>query len=148
MQKVFRYLIEKPQAKPVLEKPKPEPKRENVESRPTIQQNNTGERFLIYGEISLDMQTRRLKMRGQIINIPPTTFDYLVVLVRHAPNVVGYQALIAEAKGNQADFREAQQQVKWHMHHIRQALKAIEANPSKPIYLINQRGVGYRLVTD
>jgi two-component system alkaline phosphatase synthesis response regulator PhoP len=91
------------------------------------------------------MHARRLKIGGQIVDIPPTTFDYLVVLVRHAPNVVDYQTLIAEAQGYQADFREAQELVKWHVHHIRQA---IEPNPRKPIYLINQRGIGYRLVAD
>jgi len=118
---------------------------EEVESAPTVTGEDSNERFLVCGEMSLDMHARRLKVRGQIIDIPPTTFDYLVVLVRHAPNVVDYQTLIAEAQGYQADFREAQELVKWHVHHIRQA---IEPNPRKPIYLINQRGVGYRLVTD
>ena len=118
---------------------------EDIEPIVTTQVGNPDERFLVCGEISLDMHARRLKMGGQIVDIPPTTFDYLVVLVRHAPNVVDYQTLIAEAQGYQADFREAQELVKWHVHHIRQA---IEPNPRKPIYLINQRGVGYRLVTD
>ena len=118
---------------------------ESVESIPKITVEDTSERFLIHGEISLDMHARRLKMGGKNVDIPPTTFDYLVVLVRHAPNVVDYQTLIAEAQGYQADFREAQELVKWHVHHIRQA---IEPNPRKPIYLLNQRGVGYRLVSD
>ena len=118
---------------------------EDAEPIPTAQGENPDERFLVCGEISLDMHARRLKMGGQIVDIPPTTFDYLVVLVRHAPNVVDYQTLIAEAQGYQADFREAQELVKWHVHHIRQA---IEPNPRKPIYLINQRGIGYRLVAD
>jgi two-component system alkaline phosphatase synthesis response regulator PhoP len=103
------------------------------------------ERFIIRGHISLDLQARRLKVRELTASIPPTTFDYLVVLARHAPNVVDYQTLVAESQGYRADFREAQELVKWHVHHIRQA---IEPNPRKPIYLINQRGTGYRLVAD
>jgi DNA-binding response OmpR family regulator len=103
------------------------------------------ERFIVRGNISLDIQTRRLKVREQLISIPPTTFDYLVVLARHAPNVVEYQTLVAEAQGYQADFREAQELVKWHVHHIRQAL---EPDSRNPIYLINVRGTGYRLVAD
>lgn len=106
---------------------------------------NTSERFIICGNINLDLQARRLKVREQIISIPPTTFDYLVVLARHSPAVVDYQTLVAEAQGYQADFRDAQELVKWHVHHIRQA---IEPDPRKPVYLINQRGIGYRLVTD
>lgn len=111
----------------------------------TISQENAIERYIIRGNINLDVQARRLKVRDQIINISPTSFDYLVVLARHSPNVVDYQTLVAEAQGYQADFREAQELVKWHVHHIRQA---IESNPRKPNYLINQRGTGYRLVAD
>jgi DNA-binding response OmpR family regulator len=108
-------------------------------------EENTLDRFLIRGNINLDVHARRLKIGEQIVSIPPTTFDYLVVLARHSPNVVDYQTLVAEAQGYQADYREAQELVKWHVHHIRQV---IETNPRKPIYLINERGTGYRLVAD
>ena len=111
----------------------------------SISEENTNERFLIRGDINLDLHARRLRVKEQTVDIPPTTFDYLVVLIRHAPNVVDYQTLVAEAQGYQADYREAQELVKWHVHHIRQA---IEPNPRNPVYLINQRGVGYRIVAD
>jgi len=117
----------------------------DVQQAPATPEENVSKRFLIRGSISIDLQARRLKVREQEADIPPTTFDYLVTLARHAPNVVDYQTLVAEAQGYQADFREAQELVKWHVHHIRQA---IEPNPRKPIYLINQRGIGYRLVVD
>ncbi len=67
------------------------------------------------------------------------------MLVRHAPNVVDYQTLVAEAQGYQAEMREAQEVVKWHVHHIRQA---IEPDVRRPTMLINVRGSGYRLVID
>jgi DNA-binding response OmpR family regulator len=117
------------------------------DSRPvlSIPKEDTNERFLIRGDINLDLYGRRLKVKEQTVDIPPTTFDYLVVLIRHAPNVVDYQTLVAEAQGYQADYREAQELVKWHVHHIRQA---IEPDPRNPVYLINQRGIGYRIVAD
>jgi len=118
---------------------------ENSQPVLSIPSDNVNERFLIRGDINLDLHARRLKVKEQTVDIPPTTFDYLVVLVRHAPNVVDYQTLVAEAQGYQADYREAQELVKWHVHHIRQA---IEPNPRKPIYLLNERGTGYRLVAD
>ena len=111
----------------------------------SISNQDVNERFLIRGDINLDLHARRLKIKEQIIDIPPTTFDYLVVLVRHAPNVVDYQTLVTEAQGYQVEYREAQDLVKWHVHHIRQA---IEPDPRKPVYLINQRGVGYRILAD
>lgn len=103
------------------------------------------ERFLKRGPIVLDMQTRRVIQDDQIINIPPTSFDYLLVLARHAPDVVDYQTLVAEAQGFQTDPREAQELSKWHIHQLRQA---IEPDGHNPVYLLNVRGIGYRFVTD
>jgi DNA-binding response OmpR family regulator len=107
--------------------------------------NPSADRFLKRGGLVLDLHKRRLILNEQTINIPPTSFDYLVVLARHAPNVVSYQTLVAEAQGYQADGREAQELTKWHIHQLRQA---IEQETHKPSYLINVRGTGYRLVAD
>ena len=42
-------------------------------------------------------------MKDRVINLPPTSFDYLLVLARHAPSVVDYQTLVSEAQGYEAD---------------------------------------------
>ena len=105
----------------------------------------SGDRYLKRGKLVLDLHTRRLTINGREADLPPTAFDYLLVLVRHAPNVVDYQTLVAEAQGYQAEMREAQEVVKWHVHHIRQA---IEPDVRRPTMLINVRGSGYRLVID
>lgn len=102
-------------------------------------------RFYKRGVITLDLLARRVTVHDKIVNLPPTSFDYLLVLARHAPAVVDYQTLAAEAQGYQTDVREAQELAKWHIHHIRQV---IEPNPQKPIYIINMRGSGYRFVAD
>ena len=104
---------------------------------------NSDERFLNYGKLSLDLHTHRLMVEDRTVSLPPATFDYLVVLVRHTPNVVDYQTLVTEAQGYEVEVREAQELVKWHVHHIRQA---IEPDVREPVYLINERGIGYRLV--
>jgi DNA-binding response OmpR family regulator len=103
------------------------------------------DRFLKRGALTLDLHKRRLLIDEQTINIPPTSFDYLLVLARHSPNVVNYQTLVAEAQGYQADPHEAQELTKWHIHQLRQA---IEQDAHYPSYLINVRGTGYRLVAD
>jgi two-component system response regulator MtrA len=103
------------------------------------------ERFVSRGTVTLDLHSRRVTVDERVVNLPPTAFDFLLVLVRHAPNVVDYQTLVAEAQGYQAKPREAQELVKWHIHHIRQA---IEPDMQNPIYIINVRGSGYRFVAD
>lgn len=101
------------------------------------------DRFLKRGILTLDIHTRRVTMNEQVINLPPTSFDYLLSLARHSPNVVDYQTLVSEAQGYETDTREAQELTKWHIHHIRQA---IESDASNPVQVINVRGTGYRLV--
>jgi two-component system alkaline phosphatase synthesis response regulator PhoP len=103
------------------------------------------DRFLKRGPLVLDLHARRLLINEQMINVPPTSFDYLLVLARHSPGVVSYQTLVAEAQGYQADAREAQELTKWHIHQLRQVIEQDARNPS---YLINVRGTGYRLVAD
>ena len=102
------------------------------------------DRFLKRGAMTLDLHTRRVILQERAVNLAPTSFDYLLVLARHSPNVVDYQTLVTEAQGYQADPREAQELTKWHIHNIRQAL---EGDADNPIQVINIRGSGYRLVT-
>ena len=106
--------------------------------------NVSDDRFLKRGALTLDMHTHRVSMNDRAISLPPTSFDYLLVLARHTPNVVDYQTLVSEAQGYETDPHEAQELTKWHIHHIRQALEPYTRNP---IYVINVRGIGYRLVT-
>ena len=103
------------------------------------------DRFLSRGKLTLDLHTRRITVGKRAVSLPPTAFDYLLVLVRHAPNVVDYQTLVAEAQGYEVETREAQELSKWHIHHIRQA---IEADAQNPTFIINIRGSGYRFVVD
>lgn len=103
------------------------------------------DRFVSRGTVKLDLHARRVTVGERVVSLPPTAFDYLLVLARHAPNVVDYQTIVTEAQGYQADAREAQELVKWHIHHIRQA---IEPDPQNPVFIINVRGSGYRFVSD
>ena len=103
------------------------------------------DRFLKRGILTLDLHARRIVIQDRVLNLAPTSFDYLLVLARHSPNVVDYQTLVAEAQGYQTDTRDAQELTKWHIHNIRQAL---ESDAGHSIQVVNIRGSGYRLVTD
>ena len=122
-----------------LEKGNGEEKVDSVHPQPSA----VSDRFVRLGMLNLDLYSRRVTMDNRPVDIPPTSFDYLLALVRHSPNVVDYQTLVSEAQGYETDPREAQELTKWHVHNIRQA---IEPDPRKPIHVINVRGTGYRLV--
>lgn len=105
----------------------------------------TDDRFLKRGTLLFDLHTRRATCADRILTLPPTAFDYLVVLARHAPDVVPYQTLVVEAQGYQTDLRQAQELTKWHIHMLREAL---ERESAGSCHLLTVRGTGYRLVVD
>src|SRR5688572_12633880 len=78
-------------------------------STPNLPEPTTKDRFLKQGLLTLDLHTRRVSIKDESINLPPTSFDYLIVLARHSPNVVDFQTLVAEAQGAQTEMREAQE---------------------------------------
>jgi DNA-binding response OmpR family regulator len=119
-------------------------KGQDVESK-LGQASAANDRFLVRGQLTIDLLTQRATLNGHAVSLPTATFDYLVVLVRHSPNVVDFQTLVAEAQGYETDVREAQELSRWHVHHIRQVL---EPDARNPIYLLNIRGTGYRLIVN
>jgi len=117
-------------------------RREVADSKPQ-QVSAWDDRFLKRGGLTIDLLTRHATMHEHAISLATASFDYLVVLARHAPNVVDFKTLVAEAQGYETDVREAQELSRWHVHHIRQVLELDSRNPS---HLLNVRGTGYRLV--
>jgi DNA-binding response OmpR family regulator len=103
------------------------------------------DRFLKQGRLILDLQALKATFGEKVLTLPPTAFDYLVVLAKHSPEVVAYQNLVAEAQDYQVEASEARELAKWHVHVLRQEL---ESNPKDPQFVLNVRGVGYRLLVD
>jgi len=112
-------------------------------SQPPV--STTHERFVKNGRLILDIQAKRATFGDQVLNVPPSTFEYLAVLVKYSPEVVAYKVLVTEAQDYQVSGLDARELAKWHVHVLRNAL---EADPQKPRNLINVRGVGYRLISD
>ncbi|MEI7987834.1 MAG: response regulator transcription factor [Chloroflexota bacterium] len=99
-------------------------------------------RFIRRGNFLLDLQSKRVTFVGQVIELSPTSFDYLVCLVRHAPNPVTYDTLIMESQGYHLDPTEAREMARWRVHELR---KVIEEDPKNPKYVLTVRGFGYQI---
>jgi DNA-binding response OmpR family regulator len=109
-----------------------------------VTQKSNPARHLICGELTLDRHTHSVLYQGENISLPPTTFDYLVTLVRHSPNAVTYEKLVTESQGYQELSRaEAREISRYQMHEIR---KLLEADPRHPQLVITVRDLGYRLI--
>jgi DNA-binding response OmpR family regulator len=101
-------------------------------------------RYLQCGELILDRHTHSAQYKDNSVSVPPTTFDYLVTLVRHSPMAVTYEMLVSESQGYQHLSRaEAREISRWQVHEIR---KILEPDPRHPQLIITVRDVGYRLI--
>lgn len=101
-------------------------------------------RYLLIGDLTLDRHTHTAQYKTKNVSLPPSTFDYLVTLVRHSPQAVTYEKLVLESQGYQHLSRvEAREITRWQMHEIR---KLLEPDPRHPQLIITVRDVGYRLV--
>jgi DNA-binding response OmpR family regulator len=125
---------------------------ETVVSRPAaprVQAVEETGRYMRIGSLTLDLYTRHAllpvpdTMVTQEIAIPPTTFDFLVILARHSPEPVSYESLVGEAQNYNVTRAEARDIVRWQIHELR---KALEPDPARPRYIITVRDIGYRLV--
>ncbi len=97
---------------------------------------------LACGPIEIDLQSHMAWVGKQELDLTPTEFNLLVTLADRAPAVVSPQELLRQATGYQADPSEARELIKWHIHHLR---RKVEREPGDPRYILNVRGVGYRL---
>jgi DNA-binding response OmpR family regulator len=100
-------------------------------------------RFLTCGVIKADLHTQHIEIEGEVVPIPPSSFGYLVTLMRHSPEAVSFEALVKESQGFDCSRKEASDITRWHIHKIR---KALEQDSSDPQHLITVRDFGYRLV--
>jgi len=111
----------------------------------TIEKPQDDTRYINLGRLQLDVQTHQAILDATFLDIPPSSFEYLVVLARHTPDVVSYQNLVREAQGYDADYTEARNLTRWHIHVLRQAL---ENDSNSPKFIFNKRGEGYLLSSD
>lgn len=92
------------------------------------------------GKLRLDLLRRTVFLDECEIRLTPTEYRLLSVLARHAGRVLTHRQLLAEVWG--PAHVEDSHYLRIYMSQLRQKL---EADPTKPEYLITESGVGYRL---
>lgn len=96
---------------------------------------------LVVGELSLDLH-RRIVLRGDDpVHLTPKEFAVLAELAKHAGRVLTHAQILRAVWG------PAHQD---HVDYLRVAVRALrqklEFDPSQPKLIVNEPGVGYRLV--
>lgn len=93
------------------------------------------------GEHAVDLARRRITGPRGEVELTPTEWEILEVLVRNAGRLVSQAQLLTEVGGT-AYLRETRT-LRVHMAHLRRKL---EADPSRPRHLQTEPGMGYRFV--
>lgn len=112
--------------------------------RATLRDRSEGQperRDVEIGDLRIDMVTRRVTIAGREIRLTRREFDVLWCLARHANRIITHQQLLREVWGpaqeNEVNY------LRVYIRHLRQKLGD---DSTRPRYIGNEPGVGYRLL--
>jgi two-component system KDP operon response regulator KdpE len=95
------------------------------------------------GSLKMDLSRRLITVSGLEVQVTPTEYELLRVLVTHAGKVLTHHFLLREVWG--AEYGE-----EFHMLHVNisNLRRKIEPDTARPQFIITEPGVGYRLKTE
>lgn len=95
------------------------------------------------GDLEVDMEHRRVSVRGNEVHLTPTEYQLLKAFVAYQNKVLTDQMLLRAVWG--PDYGSEAHYLHVYIARLR---KKIEADPQEPRYLITEPGVGYRLLAE
>lgn len=108
--------------------------------RSDLQQGSPQPKIFEVGNLQLDVGRRELKLDGEIINLTPSEFELLKVLIGNPGFVITRDELAEKALGYRSDSLGRTLD-----SHIKNLRRKIDLNPKKPSFLQTVHGIGYRL---
>jgi two-component system KDP operon response regulator KdpE len=101
----------------------------------------SAERLIKIGDLVIDLEKRTVTMDERPVALTPIEYDLLRVLAQNEGKLLTHPTLLREVWG--PAFQEESNYLHVHLSHLR---RKIEPDPARPRYLLNQAGVGYRIV--
>jgi two-component system KDP operon response regulator KdpE len=93
------------------------------------------------GDLSIDLDERRVVVAGKEIKLTPKEFEVLKYLVSNTGKVITHRALLQAVWGS-----ESSEQTEYVRVFINQLRRKIEPDPQHPKYILTEPWVGYRFV--
>ena len=91
------------------------------------------------GYLTIDFDRHLVTVKGKRVNLTPTEFKLLSLLVRNEGRVLPHRYLLTQVWG--PEYADDVDYIKLYIRYLRQK---IEENPSQPVYIQTEWGVGYR----
>jgi two-component system KDP operon response regulator KdpE len=95
------------------------------------------------GELKVDLARRLVSIAGREVQLTPTEYDLLKLLVTHAGKVLTHHQLLRQVWG--VGYDDETHLLRVNISNLRRKL---ETDPTRPAYLLTEPGVGYRLKTE
>ncbi|HVJ21545.1 MAG TPA: response regulator [Polyangiaceae bacterium] len=92
------------------------------------------------GELKVDLARRQVFVSEREVHLTPIEYKLLTTLAKNAGFVITHRQLLKEVWG--PGSADQTQYLRVYMAQLRHKL---EADPSRPVYLVTEPGVGYRL---
>lgn len=103
--------------------------------------STAGREIVDAGFLQIDLASREIRRDGRILHLPPREFAVLLELARHPGRVLTHRHLLETVWGAQHVDDVAYLRVA-----IRALRAKLEPDPAKPSMILNEPGVGYRLI--
>jgi two-component system KDP operon response regulator KdpE len=93
--------------------------------------------------LEVDLARRRVLANGEEMQLTPTEYELLRLLVTHAGKVLTHSQILKQIWG--VAYMEQPHVLRVNISNLR---RKIEKDPSRPRYILTEPGVGYRLRTE
>ena len=95
------------------------------------------------GGLEVNLPLRRVVVRGEEVQLTPTEYELLRLLVNHAGKVLTHGQILKQIWG--VGYADQQNVLRVNVSNLRHK---IEEDPSRPRHIVTELGVGYRLKCD
>jgi two-component system, OmpR family, KDP operon response regulator KdpE len=100
----------------------------------------TTESVFTIGDLNVDIARRIVTVSNQEVQLTPTEYDLLKILVMNAGKVLTHRQLLRQVWG--VGYENEMHLLRVNMSNLRRKL---EPEPARPRYIVTEPGVGYRL---
>ncbi|HRY32578.1 MAG TPA: response regulator transcription factor [Bacteroidales bacterium] len=102
-------------------------------------QSDAGSNIIDCGDIQLDLLSRTVRKKGEILKLTSTEYNLLSLFARNEGRVLTHQYILKEIWG--VGYQTETQYLRVFVASLR---RKIEDNPDHPAHIITETGVGYR----
>ncbi|MDP2924354.1 MAG: response regulator transcription factor [Candidatus Omnitrophota bacterium] len=94
------------------------------------------------GKLSMDVLSRRVMVDGREVDLTPTEYDILKLLILNVGKVLTHRHILQEIWNKAEDLEGVLHLLRVTISNLR---SKIESNPDRPTYILTESGIGYRL---